>query len=125
METTQWLAQGQVYVVGFASLVTALTVIVGAVLGIYAFFKKRSEKPHESIQDELNRHSSRLDKHDEYFGRDNENIRDMQTEMREMRNVNRLLVRGMMQLITHELDGNHVDMLTAVRDDMNDYLINR
>lgn len=36
-----------------------------------------------------------------------------------------LLLRGMLQLMTHELDGNHVDKLEAARDDIQNYLIER
>jgi hypothetical protein len=32
---------------------------------------------------------------------------------------------SLMQLMTHELDGNHVDQLKSARDEINEYLISR
>lgn len=39
--------------------------------------------------------------------------------------VNALQLKALLQLITHELDGNHVDKLAEVRDEIQNYLIER
>lgn len=125
MDHTQWLSQGQLYVIEFSSLVAAITVIVGAVLALYNFWKKKSGKSHEALKSDISEHEKRLTHHDACLDRDQDNIRELYTEMKDLKHVNRLLVRGMMQLITHNIDGNHVDQLEKVRDDMNEYLVSK
>ena len=51
---------------------------------------------------------------------DNDNRR-----IAELQEGNNLVIKGVMQLITHELEGNHVDKLQQARDEMQQYLIDR
>lgn len=60
----------------------------------------------------------KLEAHDRMLDNDNRRINELEES-------NRLILRGQMQLITHELDGNHIDKLREVRDAMEQYLIDK
>ncbi len=60
----------------------------------------------------------RVDRHAECLDRDDKRIGDLEES-------NRLIMRGVMQLMSHEIDGNHVDKLRDARDAMEQYLISK
>lgn len=71
----------------------------------------KMRKPRASIE-------QRLDEYDKMFAND-------QRQLDRQDDAIKLLIRGMSQLMTHELDGNHVDQLAKTRDDMNEFLISK
>lgn len=90
----------------FAAIVT-----IDKVFEIYLKATGRMKKPKEDIEHRLDDHDTKLDNDHKEIEKQSEAIR--------------LLVRGMSQLMTHEIDGNHVDQLIKTRDDMNEFLINK
>lgn len=110
----QWLTTGHEYVLAFAGLCGALGVIATIITKTF----ETLNKPHEELKAKVDSIGQTVETHDEFFKRDYEMLEQGKAERS-------ILMKGLMQLITHELDGNHVDKLTAVRDEMQDYLIER
>lgn len=61
---------------------------------------------------------ARLAEVEEHLDNDNKRLNDLEQSTR-------LMLRGMVQLLDHEIDGNHTELLAAVRDDIETFLINR
>ena len=100
----------------YSDIQTAVVVIVlfcATVVTIDKFVEivKKMIKPKSDID-------KRFDEYDMMFAEDHK--KDLERD-----EAIRLLIRGMSQLMTHEIDGNHVDQLTKTRDDMNEFLINQ
>lgn len=85
----------------------AAIVMIDRIVEIY----QKMKKPKVDIE-------TRLDQYDKMFANDQRQLANQDEAIK-------LLIRGMSQLMTHEIDGNHVDQLTKTRDDMNEFLINR
>lgn len=60
----------------------------------------------------------RVDEHDKKLDNDHRRLTELE-------GASRLTLRGMMQLMSHEIDGNHTEQLQETRDDIEQYLINR
>ena len=56
--------------------------------------------------------------HDQRLANDHRRLSELETS-------DRLIMRGVMQLMSHEIDGNHTAQLKETRDDMERYLINK
>lgn len=111
----------------YQDIVTTMTVIFMAFGGIIVLDKivdivmkvvDRMKKPKDDLEEAISAAVQRLDKHDDRLDKQGEQLEQQGEKIR-------LLMRGVSQLMTHEIDGNHVDQLTKTRDDMNEYLINR
>lgn len=61
---------------------------------------------------------ARLEAVEEHLDNDNKRLNSLEES-------NRLMLRGMVQLLEHEIDGNHTELLKDVKDDIETYLINR
>lgn len=79
---------------------------------------KTLEKDISDIKDEVKDHAGYLDKDKKELERDQKRIDDLEKS-------NRLVLRGISQLIEHELSGNHTEELRKTHNDIDDYLINR
>lgn len=102
--------------VGYEQIVGAVVVFLalcGAVASVGAAWNciKAWRKPSRDI-------ANRVERHSEFLDRDNRRIGDLEES-------NRLIMRGVMQLMSHEIDGNHVDKLRDARDAMEQYLISK
>lgn len=114
MTFIEWLSVSNEYLLVLASLCTALGVLFSSVHKGY----KAVKKPHSELVSHMNEIEERLDHCDACLKNDNERIGELESD-------NKLILRGLMQLITHTFDGNHVDKLAEIRDEMQDYLIER
>ena len=65
-----------------------------------------------------NRIAQQVEKHEQRLANDHRRLTELESS-------SRLIMRGVMQLTNHEIDGNHTDQLVEVRDDMERYLINK
>ena len=72
---------------------------------------REARKPQNDLRAQVEAHGNMLAKDKE--------------RLDELEESNRLMLRAISQLIEHELTGNHDDQLTRVKDDINEYLINR
>lgn len=97
-------------------LQTFANVLLGIAAGIvvlgnaYAALKHLAERPHGIAE--------KVRKHEERLARDHKRLSELETS-------DRLIMRGVMQLMSHEIDGNHSQQLRETRDEMEQYLINR
>ena len=112
MSFIAWLQEGGDYVIVLAAIVSAICAICAAVYRAYKFFRSPHDKLEEKVDDGIKRHEH----YDKCLDNDNKRINYLDGGYR-------LMLRALMQLITHELDGKHVDKLEETRDAIHDYLI--
>lgn len=94
----------------FLALCGSLATIAGAVAIVYNLYKN-IKKPDTERDEALKKHSEQLD---------NDNKR-----LKELEDSNKIIMKSMLALMSHELDGNHTEELTKARDDLQEYLIRR
>ena len=98
----------------FLQVLVSIAASIGTIGGALAIVEHYSEKAKQSrtkISEQVSEHEKRLD-------RDHKRLSELETS-------DRLIMRGVMQLMSHEIDGNHTEQLKATRDDMESYLINK
>lgn len=83
-------------------------------VGLYRWFKKP----------DINR-DEKLKGHDEKLDNDNRRLNELEKKQAETEEALQILMKGMLALMTHSIDGNHTDELEKARDDMHEYLIKR
>lgn len=94
----------------FLALCGSLATIAGAVAIVYNLYKS-IKKPDTERDTTLKKHSEQLD---------NDNKR-----LKELEESNKIIMRSMLALMSHELDGNHTEELTKAKDELQEYLIRR
>ena len=100
----------QVLCAGIITLGGAGAIIVG----LYKWAKKPDQN-----RDEL------LKGHTEKLERDYKSIKDLQKRQSETDEAMQVLMKSMLALMSHAIDGNHTEELKKARDDMQNYLIRR
>lgn len=87
----------------------------GAVIyKVYNYFKKPTTERDSTlneVKNELKSHAEKLD---------NDNRR-----LKELEDGNKVIMRSMLALMSHAIDGNHTDELRKARDDMQEYLLGK
>ena len=99
------------------AIAAGIVAIGGAVTFIEHVVDRASIKSHK-IEEQVNQHDRAIEKHAEYLDNDKKRLDEAEDS-------NRLIMRGVMQLLSHEIDGNHTTQLQETRDEMENYLINR
>lgn len=111
------MAEFEVFIKVLVAIAAGIVAIGGAYTFIEHLIDKASVKSHKIIE-QVDKHERTLDKHTEYLANDNQRLKDVE-------DTNRLIMRGIMNLLSHEIDGNHTVQLEKVRDDMNKYLMDK
>lgn len=83
-------------------------------VGLYRWFKKPDINRDEKIKG-----------HDEKLDNDNRRLNELEKKQAETEEALQILMKSMLALMTHSIDGNHTEELEKARDDMHDYLIKR
>ena len=91
-------------------LVGAYNTIMNAVKN-YREEKSRKDKPVSSLETKVNDHEERL-------GRDDRRINDLEES-------NRIIMRALMAMLSHEINGNSDEKLRASYDEIQQFLIDR
>ena len=91
-------------------LVGAYNTIMNAVKN-YREEKSRKDKPVSSLEAKVNDHEERL-------GRDDRRINDLEES-------NRIIMRALMAMLSHEINGNSDEKLRASYDEIQQFLIDR
>ena len=91
-------------------LVGAYNTIMNAVRN-YREEKSRKDKPVSSLEAKVNDHDDRL-------GRDDRRINDLEES-------NRIIMRALMAMLSHEINGNSDEKLRASYDEIQQFLIDR
>lgn len=110
MTLTQWW---QIFLALASSIITMGG--AGAVIfKIHNYFKRPNTERDKALSD-IN---DKLKSHDEKLDNDNRRLKELEEG-------NKVLMKAMLALMTHSIDGNHVEELRLARDEMQDYLIRR
>ena len=67
----------------------------------------------------------RVDRHDELLQKDKDRLDAMETRMQDMGEQSTIMLRGVLALLSHEINGNSTDKLKDSMTEINDYLIRR
>lgn len=110
----EWLRQGGDYVLIVCSAVAAVCL---AASWIHKGWN-HARKPHKDLEARVDALACDHADYETYFERDQNRLDQTEGDLS-------LLLMAVMQLITHEIDGNHVDKLRGVRDDIHQHLIDR
>ena len=105
----------------FVRVLIAIAAGIVAIGGAFTFIEHLSNlaaTKQNAVAAQVAEHTRLIEKHSEYLDSDNKRLKNMEDS-------NRLIMRGMMNLMTHEIDGNHVDQLVKTRNDIQKYLINK
>lgn len=105
----------------FVRVLVAIAAGIVAIGGATTFVEHvadRATAKQSKVAEQVAEHERAIEKHMEYLNNDNNRLKEMEES-------NRLIMRGMLGIMTHEIDGNHVDELKQTRDEIQDYLINR
>lgn len=132
----QWLSTGGDYVVYLGTIVVALTAIVGFAYKGVRYLSSKWEQPAQkaaeaSEQGDKALHE-RIDeleaKHAHYDGclaRDQRMLQEHDRLVKQHDDDSKMMLRGVLQLLNHGIDGNHTEQLIAVRDEVQEYLLSR
>jgi cell division protein FtsL len=91
-------------------LVAAYNTIMTAVKN-YREEKSRKDKPVNTLENKVNDHEERLD-------RDHKRLNDLEES-------NRIIMRALMAMLSHEINGNSDERLRASYDEIQQFLIDR
>lgn len=91
--------------------IAAAIVTLGGALSVIEHISEKATSKHNQMAEQVEAHEERL-------ANDHRRLNELESS-------NRLIMRGVMQIMSHEIDGNHTAQLKEVRDDMENYLINR
>ena len=94
----------------FLAMCGSLITIAGAGAIIIGLINK-AKKPYTERDEALKRHSELLD---------NDNRR-----LKELEESNNIIMQSMLAIMSHAIDGNHVEDLEKARNDLQQYLIKR
>jgi hypothetical protein len=94
----------------FLAMCGSVATIAGAGAIIYKIYKS-AKRPDTERDEALVRHQRMLD---------NDNKR-----LKELEESNKIIMQSMLAIMSHEIDGNHVEDLKQARDDLQKYLIRR
>ena len=100
----------QVFCAGVMAIGSAGTIFVG----LYRWFKK----PDVNRDEKLKEHEDKLDN-------DFRDIKELKKRQEETDEAMQILMKSMLALMSHSIDGDHIEELKMARDDMQNYLIRR
>ena len=98
----------------FASWVISIGGAGAIFVGLYRWFKKPDVNRDEKIKE----HEDKLDN-------DFRDIKELKKRQEETDEAMQILMKSMLALMSHSIDGDHIEELKMARDDMQNYLIRR
>ena len=91
---------------------------LGGAGAIFVALYRWAKKP------DINR-DEKLKGHDDMLDNDNKRINELEKKAQETEEALQIIMKSMLALMSHSIDGNHTDELKKARDDMQEYLIRR
>ena len=73
--------------------------------------EKEAKKPNDELK-------AKVEKHDQILGNDGKRLKEVEDS-------NQQILKCLHVIINHEITGNGIDKMKTVRDELNEYLINR
>ena len=107
----------QVFMTVLLSICACVVAISGAVAAVIKFWKwahKQSDANAQSLDDVMT-----------WLASDKRRIEDLENAQAEADKQNKLILKAVVSLMSHELDGNHTAQLTKTRDEIQAYLIEK
>lgn len=121
MELWTWVVQFAGYLLYLAGFVAAIGLATSWVVKLVG----AARKPHKDLENRVSKLEESDAHQDLCLKRDLGRFEAVDKRFGENESDSKLMLRALMQIITHELDGNHVDKLAEVRDKIHDHLIER
>lgn len=83
------------------------------VAGLWGLWKivKEARKPNDDLK-------AKVEKHDRLLDKDNKRLEEIESS-------NQMILKSLLVIINHEITGNGVEKMKAVRDSLEEYLIKR
>lgn len=98
--------------------ISAAIIMIGGAGTIIVSIYKWAKSP-DATRDE------KLKKHDELLANDNKRLKELEEWRKESDSAQKVMMKSMLALMTHAIDGNHVEELKMARDDLQSYLISK
>lgn len=95
-------------------MIGEIAAIVGALIAFFAWLKKPKEKRLAELSD----HEKRITTCEGEISEIKKDIEESEKEFERMDRSDRVFQRGLLALINHSLDGNNVDEMETVRDEL-------
>ena len=96
------------------NMIGEIAVVVGALVALFAWMRKPKEKRLKELDD----HEKRITTCEGEIAEIQESLKETEQEFKRMDRSDRVFQRGMLALINHSLDGNNVDEMESVRDEL-------
>ena len=90
--------------------ILAFCAFVSAIYGVYKIIKEL-KKPSDNLKEEVDRHAALLDT-------DNKRLQEIESS-------NKMILQTLLAIINHDITGNGIDKMKKIRDDLQEYLIER
>ena len=90
--------------------ILAFCAFVSAIYGAYKIVKEL-KKPSDNLKEEVDRHATLLDT-------DNKRLQEIESS-------NKMILQTLLAIINHDITGNGIDKMKKIRDDLQEYLIER
>ena len=107
----------QSFVAILLGLCAAIAAISGACAAVVKFWRYAHKQSDENAED--------IGEFRNWLASDKRRIETLEQKQDEAEMQNKLLLKALVTLMGHELDGNHTKQLTDVRDEIQNYLISK
>ena len=127
MEQTISFSLGDLYgfILGICGLITAVAAAVAIVAKLIQKWRTPNRKQNEKLEDHdkrIERIEQRLEEGNRQFEADNKRASELEEDLRA---TTRMIIESLQALMAHALDGNNTDELSAVKKQIDNYLIKR
>jgi len=102
----------------FIQLLCTFIMTVGGAGAIVVGIIRWMRKPDTERDETLKKHEDEIKKHEELLARDHRRLQELEEG-------NKIMMQSMLALMSHSIDGNHIEDLKQARDDLQKYLIRR
>lgn len=99
-------------------VICAGIIVLGGAGGIVVGLYKWAKKPDQNRDELLKGHTEKLDN-------DNKRLNKLEEAQEQTEQALQILMKSMLALMSHSIDGNHTEQLKDARDDLQNYLIER
>lgn len=98
--------------------------IIGGALVLINFYNaivqlvKTSKTPTDNLESRVDEIERRMSRYDDMFGRDKARLDSFDDS-------NRIILKSLLAIIKHDLDGNNTDALKQAQEDLQNYMLNK
>ncbi len=111
------IAQLESFVAVLLGICALIASISGACAAVVKFWRYAHKDTEQNTQDINEVHA--------WLSSDKRRIESLEGRQEEAERINKLQLKALFTLLGHEIDGNHTNQLAAVRDEINNYLIEK